>query len=59
MVTSHLGVSIARSLTLSIMSGCKSLYLFPSAARQNTLQHFYFYNLNGNTMSDIIFVRIQ
>ena len=28
----HLGLSIPRSLTLCILSGCGSLYLFPSAA---------------------------
>lgn len=32
MKTSHLGLSVLRSLTLSIMSGCRSMYLFPSAA---------------------------
>ena len=32
METSHLGLSVLRYLTLCIMSGCGSLYLFPSAA---------------------------
>jgi hypothetical protein len=33
METSHLGQSVPRFLTLCIISGCGSLYLFPSAAR--------------------------
>jgi hypothetical protein len=32
METSYLWPSVLRSLTLYIMSGCHSLYLFPSAA---------------------------
>ena len=32
MEISHLELCILRSLTLCIMSGCESLYLFPSAA---------------------------
>lgn len=32
METFHLGLSIPRSLTLCILSGCKSLCFFPSAA---------------------------